>query len=304
EGVALAMQHGRATSNESPRGVAKARGFLRAAKNRTVEFAHALWQAYFAARALRETPDFAPLRDHLADPAWREVLLFYAGLGDANDLTLNLLSQGDILGAGYVVAHAREIRADLRAQVTQDMLEHAWDGDARAAQALSEMHDNAVIDGLATKLKDKDPAVRLRAAEILGRLQTDRGIDYLLPALRDANGDVRDKVVEALGHARTDRVLEPLLVALRGDTRVGAPDDRLRVAAAKALGEIASDKTVPALIVDLQVGASAVRAAAADALKRIPSPLMLEPLRGLAQSPDDELRGYAEDILKVVNGRN
>ncbi len=304
EGVALAMQRGRAASNESPRGVAKARGFLRAAKNRTVEFAHELWQAYFAARALRETNDFAPLRQHLADPAWREVWVFYAGLGDATELVLNLQSQGDTLEVGYVVAHARAIRADLRAQVIADMLEHAWSGDARAAHVLSELHDNAMIDGLAAKLKDKDPAVRLRAAEILGQLQTDRGIDYLLPALRDANGDVRDKVVEALGHARTDRVIEPLLVALRGDTRVGAPDERLRVAAAKALGEIASDKAAPALVVDLQVGEPAVRAAAADALKRIHSPLLIEPLRGLAQSPDEELRGYAEDILDVVNGRN
>jgi HEAT repeat protein len=215
---------------------------------------------------------------------------------------LNLLSQGDIFLAGSGVAHAREIRTDLRAQVIQNMLEHAWNGDARAVQVLSELHDDAVSDGLAAKLKDHDPAVRLRAAEILGRLQTDRGVDYLLPALRDANADVRDKVVQALGHARTDRVIEPLLIALRGDTRVGAPDDRLRAAAAKALGEIAAEKAIPALIVDLQVGAPNVRAAAADALTRIHSPLLIEPLRGLAQSPDDELRGYAQDILAVVNG--
>jgi HEAT repeat protein len=160
------------------------------------------------------------------------------------------------------------------------------------------------VDDWATKLKDKDPRVRMHAAETLGKLQSDRGIDYLLPTLRDANGDVRDKVVEALGHARTDRVIEPLLVALRGDSRAGAPDVRLRVAAAKALGEIASDKAVPALIVDLQVGEPAVRAAAAEALKRIHSPLMLEPLHGFAQSPDDELRQYAGDILAVVNGKS
>ena len=300
EGVALAMQRGRPASNEF---LVKSRGFMRAAKNRTVEFAHELWQAYFAARALRETTDFAPLRQHLVDLAWREVLLFYAGLGDATELVLNLLSQGNTFLAGSAIAHARTIRADLRATATQDMVDRAWNGDARAAAVLNEMHDDAVTDGVAVKLKDKDPAVRMRAVEILGQLQNDRGIDYLLPHLRDANSDVRDKVVEALGHARTDRVVEPLLVALRGDSRVGAPDARLRVAAAKALGEIASDKAVPALIVDLQVGEPAVRAAAAEALKRIHSPLLIEPLQGLAQSTDDELRGYAQDILLVVNGK-
>jgi hypothetical protein len=303
EGVALAMQRGHPASNESPRSVAKARGFLRATKNRTVEFAHELWQAYFAARALRETTDFAPLRQHLADPAWRQVLLFYAGLGDATELVLNLLSQGNAFLASYAVAHARTIRADLRATATQEMVDRVWSGDVHAAAVLSEMGDDAVIDGVAAKLKDKDPVVRMRAVEILGQLQSDRGIDYLLPHLRDVNGDVRDKVVEALGHARTDRVIEPLLVALRGDSRVGVPDERLRVAAAKALGEIASDQAAPALIVDLQAGDPVVRAAAAEALKRIHSPLLVEPLQGLAQSPDDELRQYAQDILEVVNGK-
>ena len=305
EGVALAMQRGRPASNESPRGVAKARGFLRAVKNRTVDtftsfsarFAHDLWQAYFAARALREAPEFAPVRQHLADPAWREVLLFYAGMGDASELILNLLSQGDTLLAARAAAHARQVRADLRAAVTKDMVERAWGGDARAAAVLSEMGDAGVVEGLAAKLKDPDPAVRLRAAEILGQLQMDRGIEHLLPHLRDANGDVRDQVVEALGLARTDRVIEPLLVALRGDSR-------LHVAAAKALGEIAADRAVPALLVALQLGEPAVRAAAAGALKHFHSPLMIEPLRSYAHSVDDELRRYAEDILAVVNGRN
>ncbi|MCI0475619.1 MAG: HEAT repeat domain-containing protein, partial [Anaerolineales bacterium] len=304
EAIALAMQRDRAASNESPRGVARSRGFLRAAKNRTVEFAHESWQAYFAARALRETAEFALLRQHLADPMWCETLLFYAGLGDATELVLNLQSQGDALLAARAVAHARDLRADLRAAVMRDLKERAWSGDPRALAILGELNNSALVDDWAAKLKDADPNVRLRAAEMLGRLQTDRGVDYLLPHLRDANADVRDTVVEALGHARTDRVIEPLLVALRGDARVGVPDVRLRVAAANALGEIASDKALPALVVDLQTGEPEVRAAAANALKRIHSPLLIEPLRGLAQSADDELRRYAEEILLVVNGRN
>jgi hypothetical protein len=299
EGVALAMQRGKPASNEF---LAKARGFLRASKNRTVEFVHELWQAYFAARALHETPEFAPLRQHLADPSWRETILFYAGLGDASELVLNLLSEGDGWLVARAVAQARALRDDLRISVTQDMVSRAWNGDARAVAVLSELCDESVVDGLAAKLKDKDPAVRGRAAEILGQLQIDRGVDYLLPQLRDINGDVRDQVVAALGHARTDRVIEPLLVALRGDARVGVPDTRLRVAAAEALGEIASDKAVPALVVDLQMGEPAVRAAAAEALRRIHSPLMVEPLQGFAQSGDEELRRYAAELLAGVNG--
>jgi HEAT repeat protein len=166
------------------------------------------------------------------------------------------------------------------------------------------MQSDAAVDALAAKLKDKDPAIRARAAQLLGALQLDRGIEYLLPQLRDVNADVRDNVVEALGRSRTDRVIEPLLVALRGDSRVGVADKRLRVAAAKALGEVASDKAAPALIVDLQVGEPEVRAAVADALKRIKSPLLLKPLQGVAQSGDETARQYAAEILAVIDGKD
>ncbi len=301
QGVALAIQRGRSAANGLG---AKSKGFLRLAKNRTAEFAHDLWQGYFAARALRLASDLAPLLEHLDDPAWREVVIFYAGLGDASELIDRLLARDQVAFAGRVIAHAREVRQDLRETVTQTLMTRAWDGDADALAALAEMQSDQAVDAWAAKLKDKDPAVRTRAAEFLGKLQLDRGIEYLLPQLRDVNADVRDKIVEALGRSRTDRVIEPLLVALRGDPRVGVSDTRLRVAAAKALGEIASDKAVPALIVDLQIGEPEVRAVAAEALMRIKSPLLAKPLQGVAQSGDDLARQYATQVLQVVDGRN
>ncbi|MBI5303392.1 MAG: HEAT repeat domain-containing protein [Chloroflexi bacterium] len=301
EALALAIQRGKPASNEF---LSKSRGLLRTAKNRTAEFVHELWQAYFAARALRLTPDLAAILAHLQDPSWEETLLFYAGLGDADNLADAVRSRGDLYFTGRILAHARAARADLRDAVTDELTRLAWQGDPRAIASLSEMNSEVAVDGYAAKLKDKDPAVRTRAAQVLGLLQLDRGIEYLLPQLRDVNADVRDKVVEALGRARTDRVIEPLLVALRGDPRVGQIDTRLRVAAAKALGEIGSDRAAPALIVDLQVGEPEVRAVAAEALKRITSPLMLEPLRGIAQSGDAEARRYASEILAIVNGKS
>jgi hypothetical protein len=299
EGVALAIQRGRPASDEF---LPKARGFMRPGKFKTAEFVHELWQAYFAARALRQAPELTPLSEHLAEPAWWDTALFYAGLGDASELVETLVARGNVFLAGYAVAHAQGVRTELRDSVTQELISRAWDGDGSAIAALGEMNSDSAVDWFAKKLKDKDPAVRTRAAEILGWLQLDRGIEYLLPQLRDVNPDVRDKVVEALGRSRTDRVIEPLLVALRGDARVGSVDTRLRVAAAKALGEVASDKAVPALIVDLQLGEPEVRAVAADALKRISSPLLVKPLRGVAQSGDEDARRYAAEILALVNG--
>ncbi len=300
EGVALATLRGKPASNEF---LSKSRGFLRAAKNRTAEFVHDLWQMYFAARALRLAPDLTSVLEHLQDRQWQETLLFYAGLGDASTLVDAILSRGDMIFAGRILAHAREVRADLRETITQELARRAWEGDALATATLAEMNSDNAVDGFATKLKDKDSGVRTRAAEILGELQMDRGIEYLLPQLRDVSPDVRDKVVEALGRARTDRVIEPLLVALRGDPRVGFVDTRLRIAAAKALGAIGSDRAVPALIVDLQTGEPAVRAVAAESLKQINSPLLLAPLKALLQSPDEITRQYAADILALVNGK-
>jgi HEAT repeat protein len=78
----------------------------------------------------------------------------------------------------------------------------------------------------------------------------------------------------------------------------------MRVAAANALGEIASDKALPALLVELQIGEPELRPVAAQALKRISSPLLVKPLQGIAQTGDAPARQYANDILQVVDGRN
>ncbi|MBI5030753.1 MAG: HEAT repeat domain-containing protein [Chloroflexi bacterium] len=300
EGVALAIQRGRPATNEF---VSKSRGFMRLAKNRTAEFTHDLWQAFFAARALRESTDITPIVEHLADANWREVILFYAGLGDADELVERLIRRGNIGLAGHVSAHACDVRSDLRESVTQELMASAWDGKADAIAALSAMQNEVAVDSFAAKLKDKDPATRIRAAQVLGNLRLDRGIEYLLPQLRDVNPDVRDQVVAALGHSRTDRVIEPLLVALRGDSRVGVVDTRMRVAAAQALGEIASDKALPALLVELQIGEPELRPVAAESLKRISSPLLVKPLAGIAQTGDDQARQYANEILQVVDGQ-
>jgi plasmid stability protein len=293
ETTALALQRGDAVSNEA---LARSRGFLRAVKQRTVEFVHPLWQAYFAARALYHSTTLAPLRPYLADPAWREVILFYAGLVDATDLVLNLQSLGETWLAARAAAHARSLRADLRDAIRQMLLARAREGDTHALAVLREMHDSAVIEECARELHSPDARIRQRAVQILGALQSDEAVDHLLPRLRDEDVHVRAAVIAALGHAFTDRVIEPLLTVLRGDARAGV-DSQIRIAAAQALGEIATEKAVPALVVELQQGTTERRAAAAEALRRIHSPLMIESLQELTRSADSQLQQYARDLL-------
>ena len=143
EGVALAIQRGKPASNEF---LAKSRGFLRAGKNRTAEFTHLLWQAYFAAHALRESPTLDSLREYLGDPAWREVILFYAGLGDAGELVAALQSRGDAALTGQALAQSATA---VQTSVTQDLMERAWAGDALSVAALSAMSSDTAVDSFA-----------------------------------------------------------------------------------------------------------------------------------------------------------
>ncbi len=294
----LAAQSGKPASIEL---VERGHGFLQARKNGTAEFVHALWQAYFAARALRTAPDQTIISTALGDPRWLDVLMFLASMVDPSEWVEALAARGQTAHAGLMLAQASGTRPGLREQVPQDLLRGMWNGEAAAIAAVAELDGDAAVDALGARLKDADPAVRKRAAQLLGTLGLDRGVDYLLRRMRDPDPGVRDQILTALGKCRSERVLEPLLVALRGDHRTpGVTDTPLRVAAARALGEVGSDKAMPALVVELSSGEPEVRAAAAEALKRIASPLMIRPLASIARTGDEDARRYAADVLAVV----
>lgn len=277
--------------------LSKGHGFLRASRNRAVEFTHELWQAYFAARALRQAPGEVPIAGLMQERQGQEVLVFYAGSGDAAELIQESAARRDWAFAGRVVAQARDVRSDLRDSILRELARSAWDGNAEAMDTLADLDDPAGVDELSAHLKDRDAAIRGRAVQMLGSLHSDHALDYLLPQLRDPDADVRCKAIEALGGSLSSRVIEPLLVILRGEGRTGKEDSRARAAAARALGRVGADKAVPALVVEVQRGEPEVRAAAAQALKSIPSSLRIKPLRGLLDSGDDPARKYAADIL-------
>ena len=297
EGIALATKRGElAKAEHLPRGY----GFLRAESSGRVEFVHPLLNDFFAARALRRNPALGPLLEHVMDEGWRDVVLFYAGLGDPSPLAESLLKRDQLILAALAVAESPDIPVDLHKRLVGPLIKRAWDeGDAKALEGLCALRSNEATDFFAARLKEHDPVVRTRAALMLGQLNTDRAVEYLLPQLRDTNADVRDQVVGSLGQSTSDRVIEPLLVALRGDSRVGTVDQRMRLAAARALGDVGTERAVPALIVDLQVGEPELRAEAVKALVKIRSALAVKPLHSIADSGQpDEVRSAAEQILQ------
>lgn len=298
EGIALSTKRGQLAQDDH---LLRGYGLLARSASGRIEFVHELIQDFLVARALRLNPDFTPLKEQLDNPSWQNVILFYAGLGEAREL-VSALRERDIYLAAGALAQWRAAPDDLRKSIAADLIPRAWEGnDPRALDALAQLRSNEAVEAFAAKLKDKDAQVRARAADALGALDNDRALEPLLPQLRDIDANVRVRVVSALGMSKSERVLEPLLVALRGDARMIKTDEASRIAAAHALGRIGSERAVPALIVDLQIGAEPVRAAAAEALMQIRSDLSVRPLQDLmAKYPKPEVREAAQQILSVV----
>lgn len=302
EGIALSTKRGQRAQQDH---LARGYDFLVERPSGRVEFKHTLLQDFLAARALRRNPDFAPLREHLFDPAWREVALFYAGLGASDEVVDAFQENGDLEMAAAALAASAEPSPARLEQVVKALVARAWDDhDERAIHALGLLRNNQASDFFAAKLRDKNEQVRLQASYILGAMHTDRALEYLLPQLRDPSADVRDQVIASLGASRSERVVEPLLVALRGDPRVASSDTRVKIAAAKALGEYGTDKAVPALIVDLQVGDPDVRAEAMLALEKIRSEFAVKPLQSIAATDKHpKVREAARLVLQDMQGQ-
>lgn len=303
EGIALSAKRGHPAQ---PDHLSRGSDLLVTRAGGRVTFKHSLLADFLAARALRRNPDFAPMREYLFAPAWREVALFYAGLGGAPEVAAAAIEQGDLEFAAHALAATTEPNPAQLEQVVKPLVLRAWDdNDETAISALGKLRNNQASDFFAAKLRDKNADVRLRAAYILGKLHTDRALEYLLPQLRDPSGDVRAQVIASLGQSRSERVVEPLLVALRGDARAASGDTQLKIAAAKALGEYGTDKGVPALLVDMQVGEPALQAQAILALEKIRSPFALKPLESIATTDKREpVRIAAAQVLQDMAGQS
>lgn len=301
EGIALSTKRGQVASKEH---LARGYGLLVERSNGRVEFKLSMLHDFLAARALRRNPDFEPMREQIDDPVWRDVVLFYAGLGQADEIVTHALERNDLKMAAAALAETAEPPAKLLEQTVKALVARAWDDhDEGAMHALGSLRSNMASDFFAGKLRDKNAEVRHRAAYILGKLHTDRALEYLLPQLRDPSDDVRVQVLASLGASRSERVVEPLLVALRGDPRVASSDTRMKIAAAQALGEYGTDKAVPALIVDLQVSDGDVRQQSMIALDKIRGGFATKPLTEIARTDKrPEVREAAGQVLKDMHG--
>ena len=222
-------------------------------------------------------------------------VLRQVGGPDTVDALLEVLRDDDSrirsLAAGALEAlGGEEVAAGLAAELQEPEAEVRW----RAAGTLGAFGPLAV-PALLDSLRDPEPRVASTARDALNAIGAD-GVEPLVEALHDADAGRRAEAAEILC-AAGPRVTEPLLpllgdddadlrwrvaevFAVTGDSRAGpalrhvfSDDDdvAVRIAAAAALGAMAGQMSVEALVAGL-TDEDDVAAAAAAALARIGAP--------------------------------
>lgn len=132
--------------------------------------------------------------------------------------------------------------------------------------------------------KGSTATVRQQAAQRLAQLRTPVAVEELVRALDDVALPVREQAAVALGEIGDERAVAPLVRKL-ADSAAG-----ITSVAASALGKIGSADAFPALAAAAQLGPSPRRAAAVEAIGRLPDHRVTGFLLTLLTDPDVSVR--------------
>ncbi len=132
---------------------------------------------------------------------------------------------------------------------------------------------NARVARLTAQLEDNDEWIRRVSVQALFAIGTEPALEAVLAALDDPDLWIREEVVRELGTRQYVPAVEPLIHLLRSDE-----NDRVRTAAARALGRIGGPRAVDALIATMKDAQLPLRGEAIRALGTIRDPRAVEPL--------------------------
>lgn len=274
-------------------------------------FIHPLVTAYLAARHLATEAGATGVTTvvaHASDPAWADVLRFYAGMASAEPLIQHLLGTPDDLFLSRLWTTASLLaatppgrepwRKGLMARLAQLLMNDRLPALLRdqALVALVDSGESGV--GLLFKraMNHPDPHLRARATLGLGALGQEQDLPLIRDSLDDADPDVRLAAINALGYLGL-RGSEPALELIVA-TMVEAEDEVQRVAA-----ETLADLGPEGLAV-LRDGAKdqdlMIRRAAAYGLAAVGEPWVREILEEMQRDDEWLVRNAAVEALAIM----
>jgi HEAT repeat protein len=141
-------------------------------------------------------------------------------------------------------------------------------------------------------LQNPDPRVHLKSIRWLGVLGGPRAVEALVAALEHSSADVRTGAARALGSMEAREAVPALVRHFRQPQPVWD-----RAVYLKALGEIGGGPAVEVLIAALRDPSERIAGDACEALASLGDTRAIEPLRGLLEHPDSDLRRQAAAAL-------
>ena len=194
-----------------------------------------------------------------------------------------------------------------------------------AARSLGHIGSKGAVEPLIELLRDKKDSVRWSAARALGEIGSETAVGPLLDKLDDPF--VRRSAARALGAIGSELAIDPLIEMLKtGERTPGGPKvmmlnstsvkeklgpmirllemEKIRWAAAEALGDIGSDRAVMPLIKLLDSDDETIRRAAANALGDIGRVEAVAPLIDMLEDESEFVRWASVEALGRIGSEH
>src|ERR1051325_704759 len=152
-----------------------------------------------------------------------------------------------------------------------------------AANALGQIGDPAVVDGLLKLIGNDDASIRQAAVSALNSVIPPSMSGRIIPLLHDSDPNVRESAVKIAGYFGYPEATSPLLELSRD------PNERVRCAAIEHLPYVEDERVLAVLVHAIEDETPHVRAAAARALGTLDAPEVVPPL--IAGLADDDVWG-------------
>ena len=160
-----------------------------------------------------------------------------------------------------------------------------------AINALSELKAVDAIEPLGALIKDPDVVVVHKALDALVAIGTPAVEPYMLQAITFETDPARLAAAKTLGELKSEKAVDPLINALNDKF------ENIAVAAAVSLGQIGNSRAIPALSKTSQKGSARLRGASTTSIRQIGGESSIQPLAAAMSDLSIKVRDEAVDGL-------